>query len=112
MGDLRSMIEIRTIGSENKEDINILNEPFSMFGKIISRYEDDKWTYELKSGETEEMCFLDENYDYDAMKDSIFSGAYDGQTCDFAARLFQVHVLVRFEGQSQVSASNHWQDAD
>ncbi|WP_334117563.1 GNAT family N-acetyltransferase [Ligilactobacillus sp.] len=75
------MIEIRLIGPENREDINIPNEPFSMFGKIIPRYEDGKWTWELRRGEVEEMCFPDENYDYDDMKDSIFLGAYDGQDC-------------------------------
>ena len=39
---------------------------------IIKKYSSEKVT---------EMCFPDENYDYDAMKESTFIGAYDGKNC-------------------------------
>ena len=78
------MIEIRTIDSQHKEDINIPNEPFQIFGKIIPAYNGKEWSYRLHRFAAEnvtEMCFPDENYDYDSMPDSTFLGAYDGNKC-------------------------------
>lgn len=77
-------IEIRTIDTRNKADINIPNEPFQMFGHIIPSYNGDEWTYtflRFAPEDVTEMCFPDENYDYDAMTDSVFLGAYDGEKC-------------------------------
>ncbi len=78
------MIEIKNITKEQKADVNIPNEAFSLFGKLIPSYNDGKWTYEVLRFSSEavtEMCFPDENYDYGTMNDSIFIGAYDGDTC-------------------------------
>lgn len=78
------MIEIKIIATEQKADINIPNEPFRLFGKLLPSYCGGKWTYEVFRFATEdvtEMCFPDEKYDYDAMKDSVFLGAYDGDKC-------------------------------
>ena len=78
------MIIVKVIDPKHKADINIPNEPFKLFGKIQVTYSDDKWDYELKRYSPEritEMCFPDENYDNDAMKDSTFIGAYDGKNC-------------------------------
>lgn len=78
------MYEIREIDVQHKADINIPNEPFQMFGKIIPSYDGATWTYELlRFGEKDvtEMCFPDENYDYGSMADSVFLGAYDGDKC-------------------------------
>lgn len=78
------MIEIKIIDREHEEDIRIPNEPFSLFGRILPSYNEGKWTYELLRYEPEnvkEMCFPDENYAFDEMKDSVFLGAYDGETC-------------------------------
>lgn len=78
------MIEIRTIGREHRADINIPNEPFSRFGRILPAYRDGQWSYTLRRfdpGDVTEECFPDEHYDYDAMPDSVFLGAYDGDTC-------------------------------
>lgn len=78
------MIEIRTIDELHKGDINIKNEPFELFGKIVPEYCDGIWSYRLDryaEAETIEMCFPDENYNYDDMRDSIFIGAYDGDEC-------------------------------
>ena len=78
------MIEVRRIDALHKTDVNIANEPFSLFGRMIPKFDGKEWTYTLDLYERErvtEMCFPDENYDYDAMKDSIFLGAYDEDRC-------------------------------
>ncbi len=78
------MIEIRIIDAQHKADINIPNEPFQMFGRIIPSYNGEKWTYTLRRFAPDnitEMCFPDENYDYDSMTDSIFLGAYYDEKC-------------------------------
>lgn len=79
------MIKIRIIDEERKQDINIPNEPFSLFGRMIPSYINEKWQYEIvrySKEEITEMCFPNENYDYDAMKlNSTFIGAYDGEDC-------------------------------
>lgn len=79
------MIEVKVIGDEQKSDINIPNEPFLLFGRMIPSYVDETWRYSVsyfEESEMTEMCFPDENYDYDAMKEnSVFVGAYDGDRC-------------------------------
>lgn len=79
------MITIKIIDKEHKADINIKNEPFKLFGRMIPSYTDEKWTYEverLTEEEITEMCFPNENYDYYGLaKNHIFVGAYDGDRC-------------------------------
>ena len=77
------MIEIKRIDDTHKEDINIPNEPFHLFGRMVPRLADGRWSFTVeKSGKVSEMCFPDENYCYEQMKaDSVFLGAYDGDTC-------------------------------
>lgn len=79
------MITIKMIHKEHKEDINIKNEPFKLFGRMIPSYINEKWSYEeelFPETEITQMCFPDENYDYDDLsKNSIFVGAYDGDKC-------------------------------
>ena len=78
------MMEIRIIDAQHKADINLPNEPFQMFGRMIPAYDGKAWTYELMRfapDDVTEMCFPDENYDYDAMSDSVFLGTYDGEEC-------------------------------
>lgn len=76
-------IEIRIINSEYREDINIPNEPFSLFGRMIPSYIDGKWNYTTEKFEAvTQMCFPDENYNYDELAvNHIFVGAYDGDKC-------------------------------
>ena len=79
------MIEIRMIDEIHRQDINIPNEPFPLYGRMIPSYINEQWSYDIVYFETDrvgEMCFPDENYDYDAMRDDhVFIGAYDGETC-------------------------------
>jgi ribosomal protein S18 acetylase RimI-like enzyme len=77
------MIEIRIIDSAHARDINIPNQPFDLFGRMIPAYTDRVWSYTvLKFDKVTSMCFPDENYDYDALtENSIFVGAYDNGKC-------------------------------
>lgn len=79
------MITVRIIERDCKSDINIKNEPFLLFGRMIPSYTGEKWSYDtelLPVAEVKEMCFPDENYDYDELaKNSIFIGAYDEDQC-------------------------------
>lgn len=64
------MITVKIIDRDHKKDINIKNEPFRLFGRMIPSYRDEKWSYEverLPEAEISEMCFPDENYDYDEL---------------------------------------------
>ena len=75
------MISIKRINELTKYDINIPNEPFEIWGKMIPTYDGEKWDYTTKKYENQditEMVFPDENYDYDERKaDTFFVGAYD-----------------------------------
>ena len=78
------MIEIRVIDALHKADIRLPNEPFQLFGRIVPTYDGTEWAYELirfAPEEVSQMCFPDENYDYDSMPDSVFLGAYDEDQC-------------------------------
>ena len=77
------MIEIKLITEEEKQDINIPNEPFDLFGRMIPSYTDKHWDYTVERFETvTQMRFPDEDYDFDEMsKESVFIGAYDDGKC-------------------------------
>ena len=77
------MIEIRQIDEARREDVRLPNEPFPLFGRMIPRCADGQWGYTIERfDDVSEMCFPDENYSYEEMKDdSVFLGAYDGDTC-------------------------------
>ncbi len=78
-------MECRVIDKGHSRDINLKNEPFPLYGKVIPTYLDGKWEYSIQpfpEDEVVEMCFPDENYDYDQLvKDHVFIGAYDGGKC-------------------------------
>lgn len=80
------MIKIRKIDAVHKQDIRIPNQPFPLFGRLLPAYQDGRWSWQAERfapGEVTEMCFPDENYDYDAMQaeGTVFLGAYDGERC-------------------------------
>lgn len=75
------MIEIRRIQGNSREDANISNQPFSLWGRMIPSLQDGRWDYRIEKFETEtEMCFPDYAYDPDTY-DGVILGAYDGNTC-------------------------------
>ncbi|MBQ4050574.1 MAG: GNAT family N-acetyltransferase [Oscillospiraceae bacterium] len=75
-------IEIRIIDREHKADINIPNEPFALFGRLIPTYDGEKWSYTTEIfPEKSEMCFPDENYVFEEMADCVFIGAYECEKC-------------------------------
>ncbi len=79
------MIEMKVIDAARKADINIPNEPFALFGRMVPSYTEERWGYRevlFAEKDVSTMCFPDENYDYEAMKeDHVFLGAYDGEKC-------------------------------
>ncbi len=79
------MIEIRIIDPAHKMDIRIPNEPFPLWGRMIPSYENETWHYtveEFAPQDISEMCFPDEDYDYDSLAGNhVFVGAYDGDQC-------------------------------
>lgn len=38
-------VEIRIVDEAHRRDINIPNEPFALFGRMIPSYVDEKWRY-------------------------------------------------------------------
>lgn len=76
-------ILIRFIGKENASDINIKNESFKFFGRMLPCYQDGKWCYSIMKNEKIEWdIFPDENYNFENMeKEYVFVGAYDGSVC-------------------------------
>lgn len=79
------MIEIKRIDASNKEDINIPNEPFKIWGQMIPTYDGSSWSYttkEFDKDQVTEMTFLDEDYNFkERSKDSYFVGAYKEGKC-------------------------------
>lgn len=75
------MTEIKIIDRNHKQDINIPNEPFTLYGKMIPSLSNGQWDYSIvkyPENEITEMTFPDENYDYDQMsRDTVFIGAYE-----------------------------------
>ncbi|MBR5752025.1 MAG: GNAT family N-acetyltransferase, partial [Clostridia bacterium] len=77
------MVEIRLIDEAHERDINIPNESFRLFGRMVPRYTDENWDYSVERFDVpSEMCFPDEDYDFAEMsRDCCFLGAYDGESC-------------------------------
>ena len=76
-------MKIKIIDETNKSDVKLKNEPFLIHGQMIPSLCDGKWDHEIKSfDETYEMCFPDEEYDFDSMKgNTVFIGAYIDGKC-------------------------------
>ena len=94
------MITVRIIDKAYEADINIKNEPFPLFGLMMPSYNAGKWDYAVIRFPQEnitEMCFPDENYDFDELsQNSIFVGAYDGDTCIGLAILQQAMMKYMY----------------
>ena len=79
------MIGIRVIDKAAAADIRLPNEPFALTGRMIPSLQNGVWDYGIETfapADVGEMCFPDEDYDFDAMsRDCVFVGAYDGDVC-------------------------------
>lgn len=82
---MENKIVIRILDSNNSKDINLPNQPFSLFGRLIPIYMNEEWGYQVHrfdESQTTEMCFPDENYDFvELSKNSIVLGAYLDDKC-------------------------------
>ena len=76
------MIQIRKIEcGKHAADINIKNEPFPLFGRMIPSLCDGVWDYRVERFVQEgQMCFPDFPYDINDA-DATYLGAYDGDDC-------------------------------
>lgn len=77
-------IEIKQIGSKQRKDINIPNQPFPLKGRMLVTLTEQGWQHREELLPVEQityMTFPDENYDFDRMKDYIFLGAYQNDVC-------------------------------
>ena len=79
------MIVTRLITQEHQEDIRLKNHPFQLFGLLLPSYNNGKWEHTellFPAENVTEMCFPDENYDFEEMsRSSVFVGAYDREKC-------------------------------
>ena len=79
------MIVTRVITRERQEDIRLKNHPFKLFGLMLPSYQNGKWDHSellFPAENVTEMCFPDEDYDYEEMsRNSVFLGTYDGDAC-------------------------------
>lgn len=76
------MIEIKKIGQDAKDDINIPNEPFPLLGCVKPRLENGVWKYEIEAADKQlEMAFPDEKRDFDLEGGNVYIGAYEDGRC-------------------------------
>lgn len=101
-------MEIKIIDETNKSDVKLKNEPFKIYGQMIPSLMCGKWDYEIKTfDETFEMCFPDEDYDFDSMKDNtVFIGAYIDGKCVGLALLQDQMFKYMYLYDLKVSASH------
>lgn len=82
---MKNKIIIHILDANHSKDINIPNQPFLLFGRLIPTYMNEQWDYQVQRFEESqitEMCFPDENYDFDKLsKNSFVVGAYENDEC-------------------------------
>ena len=91
---MNAMIEIKKITEENKQDLNIPNEPFQMPGRLIPTLQDGVWSYRTETfPEIATMVFPDENYDFDEISaKGVIYGAYEDGQC-IGVAIYQDYFL-------------------
>ena len=82
---MNTNISISIVDKDNSVDVNLPNQPFLLFGRLLPSYINGEWGYQairFKDEEVIQMCFPDENYDFDELsKNSLILGAYDKGRC-------------------------------
>ncbi len=89
------MTEIRLIDVQHSKDINLPNEPFKLFGRLIPKYSDGKWSWKTELFAPEnasEMRFPDEHYDSEQMSEN----------CTLSARMTANAMMIAFAAQQAV----------
>ena len=69
------MITVKIIDHTYKNDINIKNEPFKLFGRMIPSYSNEQWNYSIERFAEEsitEICFPDENHNWENSQKAAF----------------------------------------
>jgi len=81
--NIENNINIRLVNQIYKDDVNLANESFSLFGRFLPTYNISKWSHEISYFEDpSEMCFPAENYNFDELSTNcVIIGAYVGQKC-------------------------------
>lgn len=77
-------MEIKIVQQQNKADINLPNQPFEIFGRMQVARINDTWQHTVQLFDKQHVttdCFPQENYNYDAMTDCTFVGAYHNGNC-------------------------------
>ncbi len=78
-------IEVQRIDEAHAGDVRLPNEPFPLWGRLRPAYENGVWRFDAErfpAEQVSEMCFPDEPYDFHTMcADTVFLGAYTGETC-------------------------------
>lgn len=76
------MITIEKITHNNQQALELPNEPFELFGKLIVTRSNDIWDYYEVSTKHETMIFPDENYQLDIINEKGYAlGAFDDNKC-------------------------------
>lgn len=84
------MIEIKRIAEATKNDINIPNEPFTLWGKMIPIYDGNKWAYTTEKFEESKIIELRRNF----MRKILFF-------------IFSVLILISLAGCVQTSSTSN-----
>ena len=74
------MTVTRLIDVQHSKDINLPNEPFKLFGRLIPKYSDGKWSWETE-------LFAPENASEMRFPDERCRCGQLYRTCDNAGRL-------------------------
>lgn len=112
------VIEIRELAAEDRADLWLKNESFSMPGRMVPALSAGKWSYYVEYfAEPETMVFPDKPYDFDTLDaNGVIFGAYDGPDCVGLAiyqlpflkhlYLYDLKVCGAYRGQGAADGSS------
>ncbi|AZN43905.1 GNAT family N-acetyltransferase [Paenibacillus albus] len=84
---------MRALQPEWIKDINVTNEPFNLFGRVVPQFQNGSWSYEeILFDESRETCFPEDRLnwnDYIGQENKALFLAYDGQACVGQIRLIR-----------------------
>ena len=78
------MLEIRTIDKACEKDMDLKNEPFPLWGRMVPELHNGVWSYTVEKYDTlTEMTFPDDEHDFDAFTadEGVAFGAYEDGKC-------------------------------